>query len=177
MDWYPTLATFAGISVPAGRVIDGRDISPLLVGESDRVPPPGMKASLNAELPLRRRWNPPGEWSEMIERNEYNDAFFYHGSHGELAAVRWENFKLQLNPRLQLYDLVKDPGESTLVRNRDVLRKMRGMAVMFQDEMRRDARKAGEFLPPKNTSGRTVIAPETLAGLDSKLDVTYAHYG
>ena len=27
MDWYPTLATLAGIEVPAGRVLDGRDIS------------------------------------------------------------------------------------------------------------------------------------------------------
>jgi len=54
---------------------------------------------------------------------------------------------------------------------------MRGMAVMFQDEMRRDAREAGEFSPPKKRSGRTAIAPEILAGLDSKLDVTYAHYG
>ena len=26
LDWYPTLATFAGIQVPVGRVIDGRDI-------------------------------------------------------------------------------------------------------------------------------------------------------
>ena len=34
MDWYPTLATFAGIKVPEGRVIDGRDISPLLKGET-----------------------------------------------------------------------------------------------------------------------------------------------
>ena len=43
MDWYPTLATLAGIRVPAGRVIDGRDISPLLKGETHIVPPPGMK--------------------------------------------------------------------------------------------------------------------------------------
>jgi len=145
MDWYPTLATFAGISVPAGRVIDGRDISPLLVGESDRVPPPGMKASLNAELPLRRRWNPPGEWSQMIERNEYNDAFFYHGSHGALAAVRWRQWKLQLHPGLLLYDLVNDPGESKPVRNRQISRKLRGMAILFQEEMRLDARPAGNL--------------------------------
>ncbi len=177
MDWYPTLATLAGIEVPQGRVIDGRDIAPLLKGESKFVPAPGMKKSLNATVPLRRRWDPPREWASIVKRNEYNDAFFYHGSHGALAAVRWKNFKLQLNPRLQLYDLAKDPGESNLLRNRDVLRKMRGMAIMFQDEMRRDARNAGEFYPPGNASGRTVIAPEVLAGLDSKLDVTYAHYG
>ena len=62
MDWYPTLATFAGIKIPEDRVIDGRDISPLLKGETRIVPPPGMKKSLNASVPLRRHWSPPGEW-------------------------------------------------------------------------------------------------------------------
>jgi arylsulfatase A len=94
MDWYPTLATFAGIKVPEDRVIDGRDISPLLKGETSIVPHPGMKKSLNASVPLRRRWDPPGEWATSIHRNEYNDAFFYHGSQGSLAAVRWHNWKL-----------------------------------------------------------------------------------
>ena len=177
MDWYPTLATFAGIEVPQGRVIDGRDISPLLEGESEFVPAPGMKSSLNATVPLRRRWDPAGEWASIVKRNEYNNAFFYHGSHGALAAVRWKHFKLQLNPSLQLYDLSEDPGESKLVRNRDMLRKLRGMAIMFQDEMRLDARDAGEFSQATYTSGRTMIAPETLGGLNSKLDVTYARYG
>jgi arylsulfatase A len=143
MDWYPTLATFAGIKIPEDRIIDGRDISPLLKGETDMVPPPGMKKSLNASVPLRRSWNPPGEWAPLITRNEYNDAFFYHGSHGALAAVRWRNWKLFLNPSLQLYDLAKDPGESKLVRNRDITRKLRGMAILFQEEMRLDARPAG----------------------------------
>lgn len=143
MDWYPSLATFADIEVPEGRIIDGRDISPLLKGETDFVPFPGMKKSLNASVPLRRRWDPPGEWSALIPRNEYNDAFFYHGSQGELAAVRWSNWKLYLNPDLQLYDLEKDPGESKLARNQEITKKLRGMAVLFQDEMRLDARPAG----------------------------------
>lgn len=55
MDWYPTLATLAGIKIPEGRVIDGRDMSPLLKGETKIVPPPGMNQSLNAMVPLRRR--------------------------------------------------------------------------------------------------------------------------
>ncbi len=144
MDWYPTLATFAGTKVPKGRVIDGRDISPLLKGETDFVPPPGMKKSLNALVPLRRRWDPPGEWAPLIHRDEYNDAFFYHGSQGALAAVRWRHWKLYLNPSLTLYDLANDPGESTPVRNGAVLRKLRGMAILFQEEMRLDARPAGD---------------------------------
>jgi arylsulfatase A-like enzyme/acetyl esterase/lipase len=176
MDWYPTLATFAGLAVPEDRVIDGRDISPLLKGETKHVPAPGMRKSLNASVPLRRRWDPPGEWSPLINRNEYNDAFFYHGSQGALAAVRWRNWKLYLNPTLQLYDLEKDPGESALVRNGEVIRKLRGMAILFQHEMQRDARPAGES-PPRRVDGRTEIPESTLDKLDAKLNVTYARYG
>ena len=176
MDWYPTLATLAGIKVPEGRVIDGRDLSPLLRGETEIVPYPGMKKSLNAQVPLRRRWEPAGEWAPLIHRNEYNDAFFYHGSQGALAAVRWRQWKLYLNPGLQLYDLVADPGESKLVRNGQITRKLRGMAILFQEEMRRDARPAGEVAAPQ-VGGKTRISPATLEALDSKLDVTYARYG
>lgn len=149
MDWYPTLATFAGIAVPEGRVIDGRDIAPLLKGETKFVPAPGMNQSLNAAVPLRRRWDPSGEWSPIIQRSEYNDAFFYHGSEGALSAVRWKKWKLSLNPMLQLYDLVDDPGESKLVRNGEVSRKLRGMAILFQQEMQFDARPAGQVWPDK----------------------------
>lgn len=146
MDWYPTLASFAGIQVPDERIIDGRDISPLLAGESKIVPAPAVGKSLNAKLPYRRRWDPPEEWKSIIGRDEYNDAFFYHGSHGSLAAVRWQNWKLQLNPTLFLFDLSKDPGEKSPVRNREILRKLRGMAILFQEEMRRDARPAGDAI-------------------------------
>lgn len=143
MDWYPTLVTLAGIKVPEKRVIDGRDISPLLMGKSQTVPSPNEKQSLNASVPLRRRWDPPAEWESIIERHEYNDAFFYHGSQGALAAVRWQNWKLYLNPSLTLYDLEKDPGEKQLVREPAILRKLRGMAILFQEEMQLDARPAG----------------------------------
>lgn len=176
MDWYPTLATFARVKVPEDRVIDGRDISPLLKGETRIVPPPGMKKSLNASVPLRRRWEPPGEWAPIVNRSEYNDAFFYHGSQGALAAVRWRNWKLYLNPSLELFDLAADPGESKLVRNQQIARKLRGMAILFQEEMRLDARPAGE-VSPRRTDGRTEIPRATLDSLHTKLNVTYARYG
>ena len=48
------------------------------------------------------------------------------------------------DPRITVYDLEKDPKESKPIRNRELSRK-HGMAVMFQEEMSRDARKAGEF--------------------------------
>lgn len=175
MDWYPTLATLAGIMVPEDRVIDGRDIVPLLKGETKIVPLPGMKKSINALVPLRRRWDPSGEWAQLINRNEYQEAFFYHGSQGALAAVRWRNWKLYLNPSLELYDLVEDPGESEQVRNGEIIRKLRGMAILFQEEMQLDARPAGEV--PHRPDGRTEISSQTLASLNSQLDITYARYG
>ena len=176
MDWYPTLATFAGIEVPGKRVIDGRDLSPLLKGETKVIPHAGMKKSLNGAVPLRRPWNPDGEWASLIHRNEYNDAFFYHGSQGALAAVRWQNWKLYINPSLTLYDLAQDPAESKAVRNPKILRKLRGMVVLFQEEMRRDARPAGEVSRPR-IDGRTGIPKMTLDRLQSKMNVTYAKYG
>lgn len=142
MDWFPTLASFARIRVPAGRVVDGRDMSPLLAGKVDLVPSPSEKLSLNADVPLRRAWDPPLEWSTLISRDDYTNAFFYHGSQGALAAVRLGRWKLYLNPTLLLYDLEADPGESTPVRNR-AMRKLRGMAILFQEEMRDNARPVG----------------------------------
>jgi len=61
MDWYPTLATFAQIKVPAGRVTDGRDLAPLLRGATDEIPPADPAGSLNAGAILARGWAPPGE--------------------------------------------------------------------------------------------------------------------
>jgi arylsulfatase A-like enzyme len=145
MDWHPTLATFAGIEVPAGRIIDGRDITPLLTGRTKTIPPPAAGLSLNAAVPLRRPWNPPGEWTQVVTREEYLNAFFCHGSLGSLAAVRWDKWKLRLNPRVELYDLENDPGEGKPVRNGKLIRKLRGMAILFQEEMRRGARPAGEL--------------------------------
>ena len=149
MDWYPTFATFAGLKVPEDRVIDGRDITPMLKGRCKTVPSATAKLSLNASIPLRRPWNPPGEWEAIVSREEYHQAFFYHGSLGSLAAVRWENWKLQLNPNFQLFDLEKDPGETKPVRKPELIKKLRGMAILFQEEMRTGTRPAGELPLPK----------------------------
>lgn len=95
-------------------------------------------------MPLRRPWNPPGEWAPLITRDDYLRAFFYHGSEGALAAARWGKWKLHLSPTLVLHDLEKDPGESQPIRNGYILRKLRGMAILFQEEMRTRSRPAGE---------------------------------
>ncbi len=151
LDWYPTLASLAGIAVPEGRIIDGRDLSSLLLGKTDTIPDPATDPARNARVPLRRTWTQGGEWRELFTRQEYLDAYFYHGSEGQLAAVRSGHHKLFLSPAPTLYDLAADPGETTPIRGPQ-LKKLRGMAVMFQEEMNRDARPAGfadESLPAR----------------------------
>ena len=144
MDWFPSLASFANIKVNQERIIDGRDIMPLLKGESNIVPSASSGMALNSDTPLRRRWSPAGEWADLMTRDEYLEALFYHGSQGALAEVRSGPWKLSLNPGLTLYNLVDYPGEKKLVRDRDTLRKLRGMVIMFQEGMRLDARPAGD---------------------------------
>jgi len=115
-----------------------------MVGSLGAAFSPKANLSLNASVPLRRPWNPPLEWADTVSQEEYLEAFFYHGSQGALAAVRWKEWKLYLNPQLTLYNLEKDPGESKRVRSK-MVRKLRGMAVLFQEEMSADARSAGEW--------------------------------
>lgn len=135
MDWYPTLASLSGIAVPEDVILDGRDLSALLQGKTDETPAFDRDVSLNAEIPLRRAFEQDREWGPIFTREEYLNAFFYHGSHGALAAVRHENWKLSLHPGLTLYDLEKDPGERVPVNNGEIKRKLRGMAIRFQREM------------------------------------------
>ncbi|MCK5175403.1 MAG: sulfatase [Planctomycetes bacterium] len=137
MDWYPTLASMAGISIPEDVILDGRDLSALLKGKTDAIPAFDQQASLNVEIPLRREFHLDREWKNIFTREEYLNAFFYHGSHGALAAVRSGKWKMTLNPSLQLYDLEKDPGEHVPVNNWEIKRKLRGMVIQFQREMRK----------------------------------------
>jgi arylsulfatase A len=137
LDWLPTFASAAGIEIPEDHpIIDGRDLWHIVTG--DHTPP------LNADLPNRRRWEQGLEWSERFTRQDYQDAFFYHGAEGQLSAVRSGSYKMHLSPQLTIYDLEADPGETTPIRDRDITRRLRGMAVMFMEEMSRDARQSGE---------------------------------
>ena len=118
MDWYPTFAGLAGAELPADRVIDGKDIWPLISGAA------GAKSP--------------------------HEAFFYHGNLGELAAVRSGPWKLHLNPTPILYNLEEDVAERNDVTRRhfDVVRRLRDLAISFQEDLRRNSRPAGEIESP-----------------------------
>lgn len=88
LDWFPTLLTMAGIDVPPGLVIRGRDISPLLRGETV-------------------------DWDDDL----YVEYSMHHGATTHMRGYRTPQWKLIrdfANPgRLELYDLAGDPRETT----------------------------------------------------------------
>jgi arylsulfatase A-like enzyme len=75
-----------------------------------------------------------------------HDAFFYHGSLGELVAVRLGKWKLFLNPQPVLYDLDADIGEqqNRVKGNGAIVRKLRDKTIAFHEDMRHNSRPAGE---------------------------------
>jgi len=81
-DLFPTVAELLGVPPPPD--LDGVSLAPLLRGGSGEIPP--------AALETRYPWNTYG-WAP-------------------LRALRTERFKLIDAPRVELYDLEADPGES-----------------------------------------------------------------
>lgn len=178
MDLYPSLASLSGIKVPGDRILDGRDLSKLMQGKANSISECVKTPSLNSHVGNLRPWSPPLEWSETVTKEEYFSAYFYHGSHGALSAVRFNDYKLYLNPKLTLYNLKKDPGETKPVRDKVHLRKLRGMAVLFQDEMRTTGRKAGYSTIKETSPKLKKKLPKTDNDkVESYLDLPYAKYG
>ena len=131
MDLLPTAAALAGTRAPSDRVIDGKDILPLMTAK------PGAKSP--------------------------HEAFFYHTSQGQLAAVRSGKWKLHLKPPrqrrgakkpqpkpqptgAQLYDLSADIGESSNIADKhpDVVKRLTELMRRFDEELKANTRPAGK---------------------------------
>jgi uncharacterized sulfatase len=86
LDWYPTLVALGQADLPEGETIRGRNIVPLLKGESV-------------------------DWNDDL----YAEYSTHHQSRTHMRAFRTPRWKLVrdfLNPgRDELYDLEKDPAE------------------------------------------------------------------
>ena len=88
LDWYPTLLAMAGVELPPGVTIRGRDFTPLLRGEKVA-------------------------WDDGL----YIEYSMHHGATTHMRGYRTSRWKLVrdfANPgRVELYDLETDPREST----------------------------------------------------------------
>ena len=70
-DFYPTLATVAGAKLPAGLIVDGRDFTPQLLGESQAWPRDWIFVELG-----RRWYDRDRDW----KLNQVGDLFDMHGA-------------------------------------------------------------------------------------------------
>jgi len=112
MDIFPTFARLAAAKLPASRIIDGNDIWPMLAGGA---------RSPHEEEPI-------------------------YWAYGDQRAVRRGKWKLILNPKLNfddevddkvfLADLEKDPGEKTNLAwtNPDIVKKLRELVDNWEKE-------------------------------------------
>src|SRR5690606_13498242 len=93
-DFYPTLASIVGADVPADHVIDGRDISPILRGETSSVDRDTLY------------WHYPG----YLEAD--NGSFRATPMSVALYEGRWKLFYYYETGTWELYDLQNDLGET-----------------------------------------------------------------
>jgi arylsulfatase A-like enzyme len=116
MDVLPTFARLAGARLPAGRRLDGVDVWPALAGEVDSPPPRDhffYYYGLNLEA-VRS-----GPWKLHLARAD--------GAPGEKAG----------QPRLQLFDLASDIGETKEVAaaNPEVVTRLQALARTMKDDL------------------------------------------
>ena len=150
IDLLPTLAGIVGASRPADRVIDGKDIWPLISGA------PGAKSPheafffyWNAGLQAIRS----GKW-KLHFPHPYTHMAGPPGQDGKPNGYRNENIEMSL------YDLEKDPAESVNVvaQNPDVVKRLTEVA----DKMRADlgdsltGKTASNARPPGKSEGPAI---------------------
>ena len=120
MDILPTFAALAGAELPTDRVLDGRDLWPLLSGKTEQSP------------------------------HEYFYFFAGSGRDRppSLEAIRRGRYKLHLDSEfgpVALYDLYADAGEKFDIKERhpEVLEKLTAQAKTFVEELKKNTRPLG----------------------------------
>lgn len=129
VDLLPTFAALAGAEMPRDRVIDGKDIRPLLLSE-ERVPTPHLAyyyyfmTHLNAVR--------SGRWKLHVAR----------------MGGRYPDY--EPNPVLELYDLESDIGEALDVAsaNPQVVERLKALAEVARSDLGDGSRAGANVRPP-----------------------------
>jgi arylsulfatase A len=141
IDLLPTLAGLAGATVPSERIIDGRDMWPLLANKSGAAPPhDALYFYWGKELHAVRS----GQWKLHLP-HPYQ-SFERAGSDGAPGAY------VRKEIELSLFDLDADPGETTNVASAhpDVVQRLQAIAEQAREDL-------GDTLT--NRTGKNVRAP------------------
>jgi arylsulfatase A-like enzyme len=127
MDWFATLGAIAGAQIPADRIIDSKDIRPLLFGEPNaRSPHEAIYFYWGRELHAVRS----GRWKLHLAHDYTHLAQPGAGGQpGKLEKRRTEQ---------QLFDLESDVGETTDVAaaaNSEVVKRLQALAEKARDDL------------------------------------------
>jgi len=137
----PTIAHLAGAEVPTDRIIDGRDIWPLMAGE------PGAKSphevlyfywleGLEAVRAGRWKLHVPHSYQHVVELG-------HDGGYGKLGPLQED---------LSLYDLETDPGETINVAaaHPDVVARLQAFVEQAREDLGDSItmRKGANVRPP-----------------------------
>jgi len=137
IDLLPTLAKLAGGAPPAGRVIDGKDIWPLMAAQADaRSPHEGYYYYRGKGLQAVRS----GQWKlrlgskRTVRKKE------------KTADGKTKTVQVAVEDKAQLYDLAADIGEKTNVAEQhpDVVKRLAELARAFDEALQADARPPGK---------------------------------
>ena len=132
IDLLPTLAALAGARVPTDRVIDGKDISPLILGgRGAKSPHEAFYYYRNTQLESVRS----GRWKLRATTPRPRRGKPKAGEAEQPPKVT-----------IELYDLAADIGEKENLAERhpDVVDRLRGMMERFDKELKANSRPCGQ---------------------------------
>jgi len=131
MDLLPTFARLAGAKVPDDRLIDGKDIGPLLLGHS------------GAKTPHKAYYYYQGEQLQAVRSGKWK-------LHLPIRYRPWGRRKTPTKPRLAaLFDLLADIGETTNVaaKHPDVVARLLKLAETARQDLGDVGRKGAHQRP------------------------------
>ena len=133
IDLLPTLAKLAGAQLPTGRVIDGRDIYPLMVGQKD------------ATSPHEAFYFYGGTTLKAVRSGTWK--LFLSGGAGTRNTKNARARGKAGNQQPRLYDLSADLGEKANVAEAhpEVVKRMTDLANKFDEQLKKDRRPIGNI--------------------------------
>ncbi len=134
MDLLPTVAGLAGADVPSDRIVDGKDIRALMVGEKD------------AQSPHDVFYYYAGRNLQAVRTGQWKLLLPHSYSHPAKPGTGGMNGKGGSRPiGLSLFDLQSDVGEMVNVAdaNPDVVRKLQALAELAREDLG-DGKRAGQ---------------------------------